>query len=187
MSALMVAQAFARRYARSRLAGMDRRIGASPVARRTVLAAEATGILLVVLAASLLILLFGVVLFHIPMRRPGLLALAVLGYALFAVGLLATIYGAAKSLRTAEAVASIVIMMSMMLGGAFAPVEIYAESMRRFAVVSPVGCASSAMVDALVHGKSLAESAPHWLGIWAWGAGLCLVGFFLSRRTHARA
>jgi hypothetical protein len=43
------------------------------------------------------------------------------------------------------------------------------------------------MVDALVHGKSLADSAPHWLGIWAWGAGFCLLGFFLARRTHARA
>lgn len=186
MSALMVAQAFERRYTRSRLAGMARRVTASPVARPTVLAAEATGILLVVLAASLLILLFGALLFHIPMRQPALLLLTLLGYAFFAVGLLKTIYCGAASLRTAEAVASIVIMLSMMLGGAFAPVEVYPGTMGQLALVSPVGCASSAMVDALVHGKTVAEAAPRWLGIWAWAAASCLIGFAFSRRAHAR-
>jgi ABC-type multidrug transport system permease subunit len=130
--------------------------------------------------------LFGAVLFHIPMQQPALLALTLLGFAVFTVGLLKTLYGGARSLRTAEAVGSVVIMLSMMLGGAFAPVEVYADSMRRIAVLSPVGCASSAMVDALVHGRSLAESAPHLLGIWAWAAGLCITGILFSRRAHAR-
>lgn len=186
MSALMVAQGFERRYARSRLAGMARRVTATPVARRTVLAAEASGIVLVVLVASILILAFGALLFRIPMRQPGLLLLTVLGYAFFSVGLLKTVYCGAANMRTAEAVASIVIMLSMMLGGAFAPVEVYPGTMGRLAVVSPVGCASSAMVDALVHGKTVMEAAPRLLGIWAWGAAFCLTGFVFSRRAHAR-
>jgi ABC-type multidrug transport system permease subunit len=187
MSAFFVAQAFERRNFRSRLAGMGRRVSASPVRPLLVFAAESASILLAVLAAAFVILLFGAVLFHIPWRNPGLLVLTLVGFALFAVGLLKTLYGGARSLRTAEAVGSVVIMLSMMLGGAFAPVEVYAESMRRIAVVSPVGCASSAMVDALVHGSSLLESAPHLLGIWAWAAGLCITGIAFSRRAHARA
>jgi ABC-type multidrug transport system permease subunit len=187
MSAFFVAQGFERRNFRTRLAGMARRVSASPVQPVTIFAAESASILLAVLLAALLLLAFGALLFHIPLQQPGLLALTLLGFGLFAVGLLKTLYGGSRNLRTAETVGSVVIMLSMMLGGAFAPVEIYAEGMRQIAVRSPVGCASSAMVDALVHGKSLAEAAPHVLGIWIWAVALCGTGILFSRRSHARA
>ncbi len=187
MSALLVAQGFERRYARSRVAGMTRRIAASPVRAVTLMAAESTGILLAVIVTALIILFFGAVLFRIPIHQPVLLGVTLLGYGLFAVGLLKTLFGSTRSLRTAEAVGSAVIMLSLMLGGAFAPVEVYSESMRGIAAASPVGCASSAMVDALVHDRTFGEAAPHVLGIWAWAAALLVSGLAFTRRANVRA
>jgi hypothetical protein len=97
-----------------------------------------------------------------------------------------TLYGGARTKRTAEAVGSVVVLLTTLLGGGFAPVEWYAEGMRSVAAASPVGCASKVMLDALLHDKGVAANAPHVAGMYLWAAGLIVVGFFLSWRSHAR-
>jgi ABC-type multidrug transport system permease subunit len=186
-SVLQFGQGSERRFFHQRQIGLARRVDASPIGRGTVLAAESLGILAGTLITGAIILACGFLLFRIPMRQLDVLALTLLGFGLYVIGLVKTIYARAKSKRTAEMVGSIVILLTTLLGGGFAPAEIYPASVRPIAVASPVGCAGQAMVEALVHGRTLGETLPHVAATWAWGLGLLAVGLALSWRPRARA
>jgi ABC-type multidrug transport system permease subunit len=185
-SLLMVSQGFERRAFALRERGLARRVIAAPVGAGTVLAAEAGGVLIASLVTGAVILLLGGVLFKIPLHQPLVIGVTLVGFSLYAVGLMKTLYGAAKTKRSAEALGSVVTLLSTLIGGGFAPIEIYADSVQPFAAATPVGCASSSMVNAIVHNQGFAVTAPHVLGIWAWAAGFCVIGFVLSWRNHAR-
>jgi ABC-2 type transport system permease protein len=185
-SLLMIGQGFERRYFTARQSGILRRIAAAPLRPGTTLVAEAGGILVGVLVIGTIVLALGSLLFRIPLRQPGIVVLTLLGFSVYVVGLVKTIYSRARSKRAGEAIGSVVVLLTTLIGGGFAPVEIYSQGIRPFATASPVGCASQAMVDALVHGRAFAQAAPHVLGIWIWGIALCVLGFALSWRQHAR-
>ncbi len=185
-SLLMVSQGFERRAFALRERGLLRRLAAAPVGPGTVLASQAVAALIAALTTGAVILVLGALLFKIPMHQPLVIGLTLVGFSLYAVGLMKMLYGAAKTKRSAEALGSVVTLLSTLIGGGFAPIEIYANSVRPFAAATPVGCASSSMVDAIVHNHSLAMTAPHVLGMWAWGIGFCVLGVAISWRTHAR-
>lgn len=185
-SLLMVAQGFERRQFVLRERGLGRRITAAPVSAGIVIAAHAGGVLCAALAVGLVILTLGRLLFHIELREPAVIGLVLLGFALYAVGLMKALYGAARTKRAAETLGSVVVLLSTLIGGGFAPIEIYSAGVRPFASMTPVGCASTSLVNAIVHGQSLAETGFYVGGMWLWAAALCAAGLALSWRAHAR-
>jgi ABC-type multidrug transport system permease subunit len=185
-SVLMVAQGFERRYYELRVRGLHRRITAAPVSTLTVLSAQGAGVLVAGLVVGGVILAAGALLFDIHLTRPLTIAVTLVGFAIFAVGLCKAIYGRARSKRAAETLGSVVTLIMTLVGGGFAPLEIYSESVRPIAAATPVGCASTTLVNAIVHGRSLAESAPYALGTWAWAVVALVIGFALAWRAHAR-
>ena len=94
--------------------------------------------------------------------------------------------GAARTKRAAETLGSVVVLLSTLIGGGFAPIEIYATGVRPFASATPVGCASTSLVNAIVHGQSFAETGAYVGGTWLWALALCTLGMTLSWRAHAR-
>lgn len=185
-SLLMVGQGFERRYYELRVRGLHRRVAASPVTPFTVLLAQSTGAIVAGLAVALVILTAGALLFDIRLRQPLALAVTLVGFAIFMVGLFKIIYGRARTKRSAEALGSVITLLMTLIGGGFAPLEIYSESVRPFAAITPVGCASTTLVNSIVHGRSLAESAPYALGTWAWALVAVVLGFVFAWRAHAR-
>ena len=185
-SLLMVAQGFERRQFVLRERGLARRITASPVRTGVVLAAHAGGVLCAALITGGVILALGKLFFHIQLRQPAVIATALVGFALYAVGLMKALYGAARTKRAAETLGSVVVLLSTLIGGGFAPIEIYATGVRPFASATPVGCASTSLVNAIVHGQSFAETGAYVGGTWLWALALCTLGMTLSWRSHAR-
>jgi ABC-2 type transport system permease protein len=185
-SLLMVGQGFERRYYELRLRGLDRRVAAAPVSPFTVLLARGASAIISGLVVAVVILGAGALLFGIELRRPAIIAVTLLGFAFFMVGLFKVIYGRARTKRAAETVGSVVTLFMTLIGGGFAPLEIYSETVRPFAAATPVGCASTTLVNAIVHGRSFADSAPYLLGTWAWGLGFGALGLALAWRAHAR-
>lgn len=185
-SVLMVGQGFERRYYELRLRGLDRRIAASPVSPLTVLLAQGSSAIISGLLVAAVILATGALLFHIRLREPAVIIVTLLGFTVFMVGLFKTIYGRARTKRAAETVGSVATLFMTLIGGGFAPLEVYSETVRPFAAATPVGCASTTLVNAIVHGRSFADSAPYVLGTWAWGLGLGALGLVLAWRSHAR-
>jgi linearmycin/streptolysin S transport system permease protein len=186
-SGLMVGQGFERRAFQARMLGLQRRIGASPVSRPTVILAESVTVYLAALICSGLVLLLGLLLFRIPLREPATLLLVLLGFGFFVVGLMKTIYARARSKRAAEAVGSVVTLLTTLIGGGFVPVEVYSASIRPFAASTPVGSASQAMVDALVYGRGVTTSPEHVLIAWMWGIGFLLLGLLIAWRPRSHA
>lgn len=185
-SLLMVAQGFERRQFVLRENGLTRRVTASPVPTGVVLAAHAGGVLCAALLTGAVILGLGRLFFHIQLQQPLVIVTALVGFALYAVGLMKALYGAARTKRAAETLGSVVTLLSTLIGGGFAPIEIYSAGVRPFASATPVGCASTSLVNAIVHGQSLAETGAYVGGMWLWALLLCSVGFALSWRAHAR-
>lgn len=185
-SLLMVGQGFERRYFELRTRGLHRRVAAAPVSPLTVLLSQGTAILVGALVVGAVILTAGVLLFDIRLQQPLTIGVTLVGFGLFVVGLFKALYGSARSKRAAETLGSVVTLLMTLIGGGFAPLEIYSDSVRPLAAATPVGCASTTLVNAIVHGRSFAESAPYVLGTWAWAAALCIIGFALAWRTHAR-
>jgi ABC-type multidrug transport system permease subunit len=186
-SLLLIGQGFEGRFFAARLRGITRRVAASPVSRLTALLAESAGIYLGTLASGVIILGIGVLVFRIEMRQPLVVVMTLLGFGVFVVGLVKTLYGRARNKRSAEMVSSVVVLLTTLVGGGLAPVEMYSEAVRPLALATPVGCASQAMLDVLVHGRGLAAAGPHVLGIWAWGVAFCVSGFLVSWRARGQA
>lgn len=185
-SLLMVVQGFERRQFMLRERGLARRITAAPVSTGVVLAAHAGGVLCAALVTGAVILALGNVFFHIPLQQPAVIVTALVGFALYAVGLMKALYGAARTKRAAETLGSVVILLSTLIGGGFAPIEIYSTGVRPLASATPVGCASTSLVNAIVHGQSFAETGAYVGGMWIWAVLLCGLGLALSWRAHAR-
>lgn len=186
-SLLLIGQGFEGRFFHARQQGITRRVAAAPVSRLTVLLAESTGIYAGTLAAGVIILGIGVLVFRIEMRQPLVVVATFLGFGFFVVGFVKTLYGRARSKRSAETVATVAVLLTTLVGGGLAPVEMYSETVRPLALATPVGCASQAMLDALVHGRDFAAAAAHVLGIWAWGVAFCVLGFLVSWRPRGQA
>lgn len=186
-SILMVGQGFERRYYELRLRGVTRRIIASPARPLTVLLAQGAGAMIAALGIATILFATGALLFDIRLQRTLTIAVTLVGFTLFMIGLFKVIYGRARSKRAAETLGSVVTLFMTLIGGGFAPLEIYSETVRPFAAATPVGCASTTLVNAIVHGRTLAESAPTVLGTWIWALVAAVLGIVVAWRAHARA
>jgi ABC-type multidrug transport system permease subunit len=185
-SLLMVGEGFEKRFFDDRRRGLARRIHVAPIPRHRVLLAESMALFLGILVCAVVVLGLGVTLLEIRPRQPAVLAAVLFGFTLVVIGLVKSLFARARSERAASTLASVVILLSTLVGGGFAPVEVFAEGVQPLARLTPVGAASQAMIDALVHGKSLAETGRNVAVTWAWGVGLCGLAFALSRRAHVR-
>ena len=185
-SLLFLGENIETRAMRDRIAGRARRVAAAPVHPAQVVAAETALGLVTTLGASVLVLAFGGVFFGIRPSDPLGVAVVLLGYCLFAVGLAKFIFAGAKSLRTAGTVASVVTIMLALFGGGFAPIEIYPSGIAAVSRWTPLGAANVALVDLLAKHSGLAAVAVPAAIVWAWAAAFLGLGLARRWRLHGR-
>lgn len=146
-------------FATHRSEGVLRRLRVTPVGPGRLLFAQFAAHLLLALAGSALAVGTAMVAFDIgaPLSWPGfVLGLGLAGAALFAIGL---ILGSVVSTpSTANAVAPLVWIPLMVLGGLWFPREAMPDLMRRISDLSPMGAAVDAVQEAWFSGTTQVSS-----------------------------
>jgi ABC-2 type transport system permease protein len=122
--------------------GILRRMSATPIHPRTLLAAQLAVALLAAVLAALIVVLVGalVIGFGRPGNLPGFLAGFLLGsLSLFSVGLV--VAAVAPSARAATGIGLVLFFASMFFGGVFMPVETMPPDLARIGEYTPLGAA----------------------------------------------
>jgi len=183
---LFVGDGYERRFLAERSTVLVRAL-TSPLRPIHVFLAQGLVVVTAVLSSAALLLLAGVLLFHMQLPSPALVFLVVLGFGLFITGFFKFVYARAKTERTAGAVSTVAILIMAMLGGGFVPIDVYPAPVRAVAMQTPFGAASQALIHVLVRGQGWADIAPLAARVWAWGIGFCVLGFTLAGRFRVRS
>jgi ABC-type multidrug transport system permease subunit len=120
----------------------------------------------------------GGLVWHIP--ATGLLTVNIItiGLILFIVGLNATTFGLARSLKGGAGLSSFLMVALLMIGGGMMPVESYPESIQRISHLTPVGLANTGIVEALT-GRAVSISIP---GLLLYGAAFLVLSIVIGRK-----
>lgn len=166
--------------------GVSRRMLATPTSTRTILFGEALGRIAVALVQGLIIMLGAALLFGVDWGDP-LGAITVLAvFALVASGA-AMVLGAV--LRTEQQASGIGIMVGLglaALGGSMLPIELFSDTMRGVARLTPHAWANEAFAELVRHGGNVIDIAPQLAVLCGYGVVLFLLGSWLLRRTLTR-
>lgn len=100
---------------------------------------------------------------------------------LFGIGLGLVILAFARSPKGAENSVSAIVWPLSMLGGLFAPVEVFPEAMRYIAQILPTTHAMNAFQDVIVRGKGLLDIALALVVVGCFALAFLMVGLLLFR------
>jgi ABC-2 type transport system permease protein len=169
----------------SRLLGVSRRMLATPTSVRTVVFGETLGRFGVAMVQGLFIVLASAFLFAVDWGDPlGAAALVVL-FALVATGaglLLGTV------LQNQQQAASIGVFVGLglaALGGCMVPLEVFPETMRRVAHLTPHAWALDGFAELIRRGGTLADILPELGVLVVYAAALLSVATWRFRRSIA--
>jgi ABC-2 type transport system permease protein len=173
----------------ARRLGVGRRMLASPTPVRTILAGEALGRVAIALVQGAIIMLGAGLLFGVEWGDPlGAMVLLIV-FALVASGA-AMVMGAA--FRTEQQAGAVGIMLGLglaALGGSMVPIEIFSDTMRTVAKITPHAWANEAFAELVRRDGSLLDIAPQLSVLAAYALVLFLLGGWLFRRalTHGQS
>jgi len=166
--------------------GIFRRFTTTPVPGWVVLAAMVLARLLIVIASAVLLVLVARTVFGVPWSGgpAGWLSVIVAGATTFsALGFL--IAGLAPAPHVANALANLVFIPLMALGGTTIPAAMLPSPLDQLSRVLP----SRAMVDGLVAscvaGANITDLLSHHARLFAWGAAAAMAGAYAWRRRSA--
>jgi len=169
------------RFLIDRLNGVTRRFVTAPVRPARVAVEQRLFAFTFLYCVAAIASLLGGIVWHIP--TGGVVDAAWISAALilFVVGFNGAVYSLSNSRKAVAAIATILMMVLMISGGAFFPAEFTPEWFQHVSLLTPTGMANIALTHALT-GRTASISAP---ALWAWALGTFIVGMALARRRIA--
>jgi ABC-2 type transport system permease protein len=170
----------------TRRLGIARRMLSTPTPTRTILAGEALGRLAIALIQALIIVLGSALAFGVAWGDPLGTAAVVLAFALVGTGaalLLGSLFGDEQQ---AGPIALLLGLGLAALGGSMAPLEVFPDTARTIAHVTPHAWANDAFTELLRHGGGLADVAPQVLVLLGFAAVALVLATWRLRRAITR-
>jgi ABC-type multidrug transport system permease subunit len=185
MGIFFLAQSATRDILRDRSAGLVRHLLTAPVSAADYVRGKSLSVLLVTTAGFLVLVAIGVAAGVRWGFAPAAAAMVVAS-AVMASGVLLLISSFVASERQGDTLATIVIMVSSMLGGAFVPISQMPSFLRPIAASTPVFWSVDGFTKLSVGGGGFADIAVN-LAVLVGGGGLCMaVGSLLLQRKLKR-
>jgi len=185
MGILFLAQSATRDILRDREAGLLRHLLTAPVSPTDYLVGKCLSVLLVTALGFAMLVLVGVAA-GVDWGAPTAVAALVLASAIAASGLLLLIMSLVGSERQGDALTTIVIIVSSLLGGAFIPLQQMPSFLRTISSTTIVYWATTGFTELIVHDGGLADIVPNLLVLVVAGAAFMLLGALLLKRKMAR-
>jgi ABC-2 type transport system permease protein len=144
----------------TRRLGVARRMLSTPTSARTILAGQVLGRLAVALLQALIIIVGTVLFFGVDWGPPLATALVVCAFALVGTGAAVLLGSMVSSEQLAGPIALLIGMAAAALGGSMAPLEVFPDTARQIAHVTPHAWANDAFSELLRHGGGVARVLP---------------------------
>jgi len=170
----------------SRRLGVSRRMLSTPTSAGTVVVGETAGRYLVILMQGLFIVLGAALLFGVGWGDPLAATLVVLGFGLCGTGsgmLVGSMFG---NEQQAGGLSIFLALVLGALGGSMVPLEVFPETVRRIAHLTPHAWANDAFAELLRFGSGAPEIALELVVLFTYGSVLVLMAAFVFRHrlTH---
>lgn len=171
----------------SRRLGVTRRTLAAPVSTAQAVVGQAVGRLAIAATQGAYIMGASALLFGVDWGNLALAFLVVLVFGLVAAGAAMVLGSVVDNDAAAGGVGVGVGLVLGALGGAMYPLELFPDSLRTVAHVTPHAWAAEALADVQRHDRGLLEILPELGVLLGFAAVLLLAGAWLLRRSLARA
>jgi ABC-2 type transport system permease protein len=171
----------------SRRLGVTRRTLAAPVTTGQTVVGQALGRLAIAATQGAYIMATTMLLFDVDWGNLALAFLVVVVFGLVAAGAAMVLGSIIDNDAAAGGVGVGVGLVMGALGGAMYPIELFPDTLRSVAHVTPHAWAAEALADVQRHGAGLVDILPELGVLLGYAAVLLLVGAWLLRRSLARA
>lgn len=171
----------------SRRLGVTRRTLAAPVTTGQTVVGQAVGRLVIAATQGTYIMAASMLLFGVDWGNLGLALLVVVVFGLVAAGAAMVLGSVVDNDAAASGVGVGVGLVMGALGGAMYPIELFPDTLRAVAHVTPHAWAGQALAEVQRHGAGLVDILPELGVLLGYAAVLLLVGAWLLRRSLARA
>ena len=182
----LTAMAAAAALIQSRRLGVSRRMLSTPTGAGTIIAGEAFGRFLVVLFQGLFIVAAATLLFGVNWGDWTAALAIVLVFALVGTGAGMLIGSLFSSEQQAGGVSIGLALAMAAFGGSMVPLEVFSDSMRQAAHVTPHAWANEAFETLIRHGGGIGDIATELGVLLAMAAGLIAIAVVLFRRALTR-
>jgi ABC-2 type transport system permease protein len=181
---LFSAAFFAASLVYERTDGTLQRLRMAPLTRLQLLLGKGLACMMNGLAASMVLLIVGVLFFEIRPDSYGLLLLGLLTTALCFSGMMMLLASLGKTPAAEEGLALSVLLIMAMLGGAMVPEVVMPPFARTISYYVPVKWAIMAMEGPIRRDFSFAEMLPFYLKLTVFGMACYVAGVCVLRRTE---
>jgi ABC-2 type transport system permease protein len=155
----------------------------TPTSVRTILAGQVLGRLAVALLQALIIIVGTVLFFGVDWGPPLATAFVVCAFALVGTGAAVLLGSMVSSEQLAGPIALLIGMAAAALGGSMAPLEVFPDTARQIAHVTPHAWANDAFSELLRHGGGVASVLPEIGVLLAFAAVALGLATWRLRRT----
>lgn len=167
----------------TRRLGIARRVLSTPTSMRTFVSGQLLGRLAVALLQALIIVLGSLLFFGVDWGNPLGTAAVVLAFCLVGTGVAVLLGSLFANEQQAGPVALLLGLGLAALGGSMAPLEVFPDTARTIAHVTPHAWANDAFSKLLKHGGTLATVLPDVGVLLAFAAAALIVATWRLRRT----
>jgi len=167
---------------RDNIQGLTNRLLLAPLSRSQILIGQFLFIYIAACLYALLAFLIAKAFLKIKYMSFLNLSLTVLGFCLFSSALAQLIFNIPKSEKTATGVASGIVVIINLIGGAFFPINFFPENLQRIVKYTPIGMTNTAVIDSLIKGSPFSLISPYILGIWIWGLFLLIASYIIQKK-----
>jgi len=185
MGILFLAQSATRDILRDREAGLLRHLLTGPVTPTDYLVGKCLSVLVVTTLGFIILVGVGIA-FGVGWGPPAASAALVVASAIAASGLLLLIMSLVGSERQGDALTTIVIIVSSLIGGAFVPTEQIPSILRPIASATVVYWSTAGFSKLISHGGGFVDIVPNLLVLVGAGGACMLLGAVLLKRKMAR-
>lgn len=161
--------------------GILKRLGGTPLPRRTIILAKALAGSLLVAAVVIVLVLVGTLVYGAHLRGNSLSALLVLVIGVASFSTMGIVLGGTIRAESSVAVANLVYLALSFLGGVFVPLTQFPKPLRDFATLLPSERFADALETIWTRGQGLGHTGMDIPILIAWALAVLLVGARLFR------
>jgi ABC-2 type transport system permease protein len=167
----------------ARRLGVVRRIIATPTSPSTVIFGEALGRFAIAAVQAVLIIAGSSLLFGVDWGDPAALALIVVAFCLVASAAGMLLGSTLKNEQQAGAVALLLGLGLGALGGSMVPIDVFPDTMRQIAHITPHAWANDAFSKTLLHSGGISDIAVDLLVLVGFGVVLLAIASWRMRKV----
>ncbi len=167
----------------TRRLGLGRRMFSTPIAARTILAGEALGSFGLALVQGLIIMFGSALVFGVSWGDPAGAALILIVFSLVGAGVGMLLGSVLNNEQQAQSVALLIGLGLAALGGSMVPLEVFPDTIRTIAHVTPHAWGNDAFNDLVRRGVGVADILPNLGILAAYAAVLLLLATWRLRKA----